>query len=436
MKARTVLLSGLCGLALVLGLVLYPLSDSDAASEEDQAPEKPILTPTGRWTVARDKDVEGLSDAERESLSRLMALPYLQGYRKAPEVQNVTTYDPERAYNGLNLYTSGHGPEAILMDMTGAVIQRWRFPIEKIWPDAKGTIDSAYFRRVNLFPNGDLLAIYDGIGLIKIDRQSNLLWGFRGGAHHQAAVLDDGTIYVLTRQPRMLPELNPDQPILEDRISILSPEGKLLEEHSVLDALENSPFAGLIATVAPEGDMFHTNTLYVLDGSQEQLSPIFKKGNILTSIRNLDTLAVIDLSQDKVVWAVSGHSNHSWLKQHDPQLLDNGNLLIFDNQGRDGRSKIIEINPFSLKTEWQYPTDPENEFYSYDCGAATRLPNGNTLIAESNNGRAFEITPEGEIVWEFYNPNRTGQDQELIATLFDMTRIEVDFPAWLSGDSE
>ena len=93
---------------------------------------EPILTGTGRWSVARPRDVESLSDGEREKLSRLMSLPYLQGYKEAPEIQNVSIYDPKKAYDGLNLYTSGHGPEAILMDMTGAVLHRWHFPIENV----------------------------------------------------------------------------------------------------------------------------------------------------------------------------------------------------------------------------------------------------------------------------------------------------------------
>jgi hypothetical protein len=42
-------------------------------------------------------------------------------------------------------------------------------------------------------------------------------------------------------------------------------------------------------------------------------------------------------------------------------------------------------------------------------GGAQRLPNGNTLITESDKGRAFEVTREGEIVWDFYNPD-TGSE--------------------------
>ena len=38
-------------------------------------------------------------------------------------------------------------------------------------------------------------------------------------------------------------------------------------------------------------------------------------------------------------------------------------------------------------------------------GSNCFLPNGNILIAESDSGHAFEITCEGEIVWDFYNPH-------------------------------
>ena len=37
-------------------------------------------------------------------------------------------------------------------------------------------------------------------------------------------------------------------------------------------------------------------------------------------------------------------------------------------------------------------------------GNAQRLPNGNTLINEASIGRFFEVTRDGEIVWEYINP--------------------------------
>ncbi|MCZ6463560.1 MAG: thioredoxin, partial [Proteobacteria bacterium] len=34
-----------------------------------------------------------------------------------------------------------------------------------------------------------------------------------------------------------------------------------------------------------------------------------------------------------------------------------------------------------------------------------RLPNGNHLVAMSGDGEAFEVAPDGEVVWRFWNPD-------------------------------
>ena len=61
-------------------------------------------------------------------------------------------------------------------------------------------------------------------------------------------------------------------------------------------------------------------------------------------------------------------------------------------------------------------------------GTAQRLANGNTLITESNAGRAFEVTRDGKIVWDFYNPQRAGEGDRYIATIFELLRLPPDFP--------
>ena len=62
-------------------------------------------------------------DAFSEDLN---ALGYLSGYVKAPVAQGITTYDPSKTSDGVNVYTSGHAPEAYLMAMDGTPLHRWR----------------------------------------------------------------------------------------------------------------------------------------------------------------------------------------------------------------------------------------------------------------------------------------------------------------------
>ena len=61
-------------------------------------------------------------------------------------------------------------------------------------------------------------------------------------------------------------------------------------------------------------------------------------------------------------------------------------------------------------------------FYSMARGANQRLANGNTLVTESDDGRLFEITSEGEVVWEFLNPNMT--DEREPSVIVRARRIE------------
>ena len=81
---------------------------------------------------------------------------------------------------------------------------------------------------------------------------------------------------------------------------------------------------------------------------------------------------------------------------------------------------MLEIDPTSQKTTWAYRGTPTRPFFSWCCGMNRRLPNGNTLIVETGAGRAFEVTPDKEIVWEFVNPHRAGDEGNLIAQLFDV----------------
>ncbi|MCH7626213.1 MAG: aryl sulfotransferase, partial [Chloroflexi bacterium] len=53
---------------------------------------------------------------------------------------------------------------------------------------------------------------------------------------------------------------------------------------------------------------------------------------------------------------------------------------------------------------WEYHDSPPFNFFSPYISGARRLPNGNTLITEGNFGRIFQVTPEGEVVWEYISP--------------------------------
>lgn len=56
-------------------------------------------------------------------------------------------------------------------------------------------------------------------------------------------------------------------------------------------------------------------------------------------------------------------------------------------------------------------------------GKQQPLENGNILIAEADGGRAFEVTRDGEVVWEFIN--RWSEDQ--VAVITEAQRLPTDY---------
>ncbi len=50
---------------------------------------------------------------------------------------------------------------------------------------------------------------------------------------------------------------------------------------------------------------------------------------------------------------------------------------------------------------WTYTADNPTDLYAANISGAQRLSNGNTLICDGPNGYFFEVTPEGDVVWEY-----------------------------------
>jgi hypothetical protein len=139
----------------------------------------------------------------------------------------------------------------------------------------------------------------------------------------------------------------------------------------------------------------HTNFVRVLTPKLAPRFPLFKAGQLLISVRELDTIAVLDIPTRSIVWAARG----PWRSQHDPQFLDNGRLLVFDNLGSPGRSRVVEYDPASRSILWEYSDEDSPAFVTNLRGMSQRLPNGNTLIVNSVGGNLLEVTRDRQLVW-------------------------------------
>jgi hypothetical protein len=96
---------------------------------------------------------------------------------------------------------------------------------------------------------------------------------------------------------------------------------------------------------------------------------------------------------------------------------------------------VIEVDPETLEIHWAYVGTPERPFFSELRSAQQRLPNGNTLITESDGGRIFEVTPDREIVWEYINPQRGGENSEMIPVVSSGQRFRPEQLTFLEDGS-
>jgi hypothetical protein len=452
MRKKYTLLKGLIivivgfSIAINIAVLAALVSDRDLCGE--------LRNLRDRWLPRAGDDLPGgwnrvatgtpSNDEElARQMKKLESLAYLSGSRMAPGGESVVHYDEGYAYEGYSLYNSAHAPEAMLLDMTGNIVHQWSLTVADVWPDHKpehGAWGHTCWRRVHLYPNGDLLAIFVGVGLIKLDKDSNLLWSYSGIAHHDMDVAPDGTIYLLTRKAGVDPQFHPNKPMLIDYVTVLDPDGNELRNISLLEAFEKSEQASTIERIKKMvrlmdgyGDIFHTNAIRVLDGTMSDKIPAFREGNLLLSPLFPEMICVLDIETETITWGYA--AGGMWFLQHEPTVLDNDHILLFDNKGDRGNSRVVEFDPLKNEPAWVFTGTDDRPFFSATCGTCQRLPNGNTLITESEAGRALEVTPDKLIVWEFISPHRTGEENELVATLFDVFRVEKEYVSgWLQSE--
>lgn len=357
-----------------------------------------------------------------------MAIGYAEGTTAGHAGVGVL-HRSDAAEPGFALYASGHGPEAVLMDLDGNELHRWHHDFWATWPDAPvsrspGSVHN--FRRVRLLPDGSLLAIHEGLGIVRLGPDDVPIWAELNGAHHDAVVRPNGTVMVLVRRPENVPWLSTRGPVLADAVAILDVEsGVTLRRISILEAFKGKAQL-LQALGGDDGDPLHTNSIEVLSAPLRGTGG--RAGDLLLSLRTPSLLAVIDVETGALLWSSRG----PFRQQHDARVDGPSAVLIFDNSGSKEGARVLRLDvpqPRVLRS-W----GPEVHLHSPLLGAVARLPGGHVMVTESEGGRAFEVGENGEVVWEFHNPHRAGDNDEWVAALFELVRLPADFPVdWARG---
>jgi hypothetical protein len=358
----------------------------------------------------------------------------------------VTIFSKEKTAPGLTLLSGFFGDVLALrlIRLDGTVVREWpaRFseffpsphhikPLERVpKTDWNTGIQGAW-----IFPDGSVLFNFEGLGSVRLDRCGSVEWTLARMTHHSVEVSADGTFWIpslhFLEYTSRYPGLKP--PFDEDMILKVSQDGRVLKEISVLDlifknGLQPLLFANGLATLQVPGThtMVHLNDVEELKPSMASRFPQFAVGDLLLSLRNYNLLMVVDPKSLEVKW----HETGPWLKQHDPYFASNGTISVFSNNpdgSADGSilggSTIIDVDPQTKNFVVRYGSKRDQRLFTAVRGEHQRLENGNELITESHAGRVIEVTPHGEIVWEFINR----YDEQTVALVSGATRFSESY---------
>jgi len=369
----------------------------------------------------------------------------------------------DKAYNGYTLMAPKHNTITYLLNNEGQIVHQWKSeyePGQSAYLLPNGHLVRAGMVKVQGGTGGG-----EGGIIEEYDWDGKLLWSFTHATrdyqlHHDFKVMPNGNILALLVERKSLEEavkagfdasLLRDGYLVPDAVIEIAPDGskggKIVWEWHVWDhLLGNNDSAEHPELIDPKGSgrgfPAFWNHMNSLDYNPEL-------DQIMLSVRGNNEIWIIDHSTTKD--EAAGHTGgkhgkggdliYRWgnpaaykcgteaarqlIQQHDAQWIPAGypgagNITIFNNGYERGWSSVEEIIPpvdadgryiissgkayGPAKPAWHYEAKNRTDFFSAEISGAHRLPNGNTLICGGIVGNLFEVTPDGETVWQYVNP--------------------------------
>jgi hypothetical protein len=339
-------------------------------------------------------------------------------------------YDQARAFPGLTLFapTGNTNKTVYLIDLKGNVVHTWDMPYP---PGLYGYLTD----RGTLFYNGKIpnpshlgQSPFKGGAALEMDWKGRTLWEVKHPDHHHDGIrLRNGNVLLICSMPlpdEVVPKVRGGRPGTEydngkmngDYLVEMTTEGKVVWEWRAWEHMD--PVEDSVTAVQDNRDEWtHANGFFEMPD-----------GNILLSFRNISTVVMINRQTGEIYWKLGAPPLSG---QHAPHILPNGHLLLFDNGPHRldetfPFSRVLEIDPATKNVVWKFQESIPSNFFSARISNAQRLPNGNTLINEGLFGRFFEVTADGDIVWEYINPYFGGPPKTQTNQVFRVYRYTAE----------
>ena len=279
-----------------------------------------------------------------------------------------------------------------LVAVAGDATLEWQFDGRE-----RGTF---WFYDVDPLPNGNLLVSTtdsDGTVVMEFDPEAVepvRTHEFQIRDTHDVARMPDGRLLVANMREF-------EDGVSDDRLFVYNrTAGRVDWEWRFRDHYPNGTDGGF------SEDWTHVNGVDVIDGEGRY---------VLTSPRNFDQVVVVDRRTGGIVMRLGEDDDHDILyEQHNPDYLErddgtpvvlvadseNDRVVEYERDCGDADPRLGAGTPPSA-CEWDRVWTVEGFNWPRD---ADRLENGNTLVTDTLNHRVVEITPRGEVVWEFQAP--------------------------------
>jgi hypothetical protein len=319
---------------------------------------------------------------------------------------------------GLIAYTFDIAPRQSnvrVVDRDGQIIHEWRPRWQEIWPadegewDKKRPVRDMHLHGLAFLPDGSFIANFESFSTFRMNVCGEILWKHDNYGHHSVSLGLDNTIWVPSvkrYQEETTPYVGHQGLVLAYQLQKIDIDGAILQTIDVLDVFFKNDLDGFLYMRVPglggwaTGDTLHLNDIEVVPADYP-LS-IFDPGDLLISMRDIQTLVVIDPDTEEIKWTYTG----GFVRQHDPDILPSGKISIHDNRlhrmmdpDSQGVSRIVELDPETLQLRTLIGEDSDETFSSRITGSHTHLENGNILVVASQQGRLLEFTRDGRLVW-------------------------------------
>ncbi|MGL4541911.1 MAG: arylsulfotransferase family protein, partial [Polymorphobacter sp.] len=275
------------------------------------------------------------------------------------------------------------------------------------------------------------------IGIVKIDRAGKVMWKHWDNSHHWPAMGPDGKIYAPYLRTQAKVKHFADRAV-ETRcankldlegIGIYAPDGTLLKRIDLVEQIAKADYPGLLYGLRDGCDPVHLNSIDIASAAVAVAIPGVNAGDMLVSLRETSTVAILDKDDGHIKRIVSGRT----AAQHSPKFLPDGTALVFDNQGGErvqagdtvvGGTRIVRLNFVTGSSETIFPRAGEAgelPFFSQNAGHIDISPDATrAMVTGKEPGRSFEIDiASGRPLWSY----RSGFD---IAPYLAREKIKTD----------